>query len=162
MLGHDPDQCSAMDVARYVDTGEDWPVEDGYGALVAKLAEGLSIRFNTSVLRINASGRLLKLETMYGDLTVSAAVVTVPTDVMAQGGLTFFPEPPAEFMQALVDCPMGVFEKIAVLLDRPIDGFDHAYADVIDGPPNRSSTSELARSTLRKTAIGRPPRRTTW
>lgn len=135
MLGGDPDQCSAADYARYRDTGQDWPVADGYGALVVDLARGLPVEFGTAVRRIDRSGRQLVLETDRGAVTAARAVVTLPTTVLARDGLRFSPAPPVDFQQALHDCPMGVFEKIAILLDRPIAGLSHVYSDVIDGPP---------------------------
>lgn len=135
MLGGDPDRCSAADYARYRDTGEDWPVEDGFGALVCDLARGMPVALGTAVRRVDRSGRHLVLETERGAVTAACAIVTVPTTVLARDGLKFFPAPPADFQQALHDCPMGVFEKIAILLDRPIEGLSHVYSDVIDGPP---------------------------
>lgn len=135
MLGGDPDQCSAADYARYRDTGQDWPVEDGYGTLVVDLARGLPVELGMAVRRIDRSGRRLVLETDRGVLTAAHAIVTLPTAVLAKGGLSFSPAPPVEVQQALHDCPMGVFEKIAIFLDRPMEGFAHVYSDVIDGPP---------------------------
>ena len=50
-------------------------------------------------------------------------------------GIRFDPALPAELVQAFHDCPMGVSEKLAILLDRPIDGFGHVYGDVIFEDP---------------------------
>ena len=63
-----------------------------------------------------------------------SVIVTVPVNVLAKS-FRFTPELPAEVLQAIADCPMGHAEKIALLLDRPLEGFGHVYGDVIDGPP---------------------------
>lgn len=133
MMGNDPDLCSTADMARYRDTGEDWPVEDGYGALVVALAGGLSIRTGTPVRRIERRERHLRVVTDGGALTARTAIVTVPTSVLAHG--IEIEDAPAAFLEAAHDCPMGVFEKIAIELDAPLDLPSHVYADVIDGPP---------------------------
>jgi monoamine oxidase len=39
----DSDQVSVEDNHNYVDTGEDWPIREGYGALIAKFGAGLPL-----------------------------------------------------------------------------------------------------------------------
>lgn len=135
MIGADPDLCSTADVARYVDPGEDYPVEDGYGALVARVSGDLPVKLDTAVRSINWHGRRIVVETTCGILRANRVILTVPTAVLAAGAIRFDPALPAATLEALVDCPLGAFEKIAMLLDRPLDGYGHAYSDVIDGPP---------------------------
>lgn len=135
MIGADPDLCSTADVARYVDPGEDYPVEDGYGALVARAAGDLPVKLDTAVRSINWRTRQIVVETTRGRLKTSQVIVTVPTAVLTAGGIRFDPVLPDATLEALADCPLGAFEKIAMLLDRPLDGYGHAYSDVIDGPP---------------------------
>ncbi len=135
MVGGDPDLCSTRDLARYDDPGEDWPVEDGYGALVARLAEGLPLTLASPVTRIDLRGPRAVVETARGNLTAQAVIVTLPTTVLARGGIAFAPALPPEVEAALHDCPLGQFEKIALALDRPLPDLAHIYSDVIDGPP---------------------------
>lgn len=135
MVGADPDLCSTRDLARYDDPGEDWPVEDGYGALVSRLAEGLPLTLCTPVTRIDLRGTRAMVETARGSLSARAVIVTLATTVLAQGGIAFAPALPPEVEAALHDCPLGHFEKIALALDRPLPDLAHAYTDVIDGPP---------------------------
>lgn len=108
MMGHDPDLCSTADMARYLDTGEDWPVEDGYGALVARLADGLPIRTGVPVTRIECGRRHLRIVTRAGVLESKSAIITVPTSILADGELEIEGAPPA-FVDAARNCPMGVF-----------------------------------------------------
>lgn len=143
MMGGEPDQCSTLDYARYDDTGEDWPVEDGYGALLARIAADVPVDLSTRVVSIDTRNRRVRIETTAGSVEAASCIITLPSTVLASGAIRFTPALPASVMQALHDCPMGVFEKIAILLDRPIDGFNHAYSDVIDGPPIRQTPVNL-------------------
>jgi monoamine oxidase len=135
ITSHEPEDCSALDYARYVDEGGDFPVEDGFGTLVARNAVGLPVTLSTPVTRIDWSGKDVKIETSKGTLGAKALILAVPVNVLLAGGIHFTPELPVGTMKALHDCPMGVSEKFAVLLDRPIDGLGHVYGDVVDGPP---------------------------
>jgi len=135
MVGADPDLCSTRDLARYEDPGEDWPVEDGYGALVARLAEGLPLTLVSPDTLIDLRGPRAVVETARGSLTARAVIVTLPTTVLARRGIAFAPALPPEVEAALHDCPLGQFEKIALALDRPLPDLAQIYADVIDGPP---------------------------
>jgi monoamine oxidase len=138
ITSHAPENCSTLDAARYVDEGGDFPVKDGYGALVARHAAGLPVTLATPVSRINWSGRHVRVETERGTVTASAIILAVPINVLIADGIRFDPALPAELVQAFHDCPMGVSEKLAILLDRPIDGFGHSYGDVIfDDPAKR-------------------------
>jgi monoamine oxidase len=131
----DPEYCSTLDTSRYVYDGGDFPVENGYGALVARNAAGLPVRLATPVTRIDWSGPHVRLETPNGTVTAAAAILAVPVNVLIAGGIRFDPALPADLVEAFHDCPMGVSEKLAILLDRPIDGFDHTYGDVIFDDP---------------------------
>lgn len=143
MMGGEPDQCSTADYARYEDTGEDWPVEDGYGALIERIAADVPVDLSAGVVSIDTRDRLVRVETAKGTIDARSCIITLPTSVMTSGAIRFRPDLPAAVMQAFHDCLMGVFEKIAILLDRPLDGFSHAYADVIDGFPIRQPPVNL-------------------
>ncbi|PZF78847.1 amine oxidase [Aestuariivirga litoralis] len=127
----DPELCSTLDGSRYDYDGGDFPVRDGYGALVARHAAGLPVTLSTPVTRIDWSGREVRVETGRGTVTASAIVIAVPVNVLIAGGIRFDPALPATLVEAFHDCPMGVSEKLAILLDRPVDGFGHVYGDVI-------------------------------
>ena len=135
ITSHDPQNCSTLDYARYIEDGGDFPVKDGYGALVARNAAGLPVTLSTPVTCIDWSGQHARVETERGNVTASAIILAVPVNVLIAGGIRFTPALPAELAQALHDCPMGVSEKLAILLDRPIDGFSHIYGDVIFEDP---------------------------
>ena len=135
ITSRDPEQCSTLDFARYDFEGGDFPVEQGYGALVASNAAGLPVTLSSPVTRIDWSGPGVRIETVKGTITASTIVLAVPVNVLIAGGIRFDPALPADLMAAFHDCPMGVSEKLAILLDRPIDGFGHIYGDVTFDDP---------------------------
>lgn len=147
----DPEDCSTLDYARYDGEGGDFPVEDGFGTLVARHAAGLSVTLETPVTAIDWSGPGVRVETARGSLTAEALILAVPVNVLAAGSIRFNPALPANLQQAIHDCPMGVSEKLAMLLDRPIDGFGHVYGDVID-----VQGDDLAPFNLHVNPFGRP------
>ena len=134
ITSQEPDDCSTLDYARYDGEGGDFPVEDGYGALVAANAAGLPVGLDTPVTAIDWSGPGIKIETPRGSVKSRTVIVTLPVNVLAQS-FRFTPALPLALTEAIHGCPMGHAEKIAVLLDRPIDGVGHVYGDVVNGPP---------------------------
>lgn len=131
ITSHEPEDCSTRDYARYVEDGGDFPVEDGYGALVTRHADGLPVTLSTPVSGIDWSGKHVKITTPAGTFTATKIVLAVPVNVLAAGSLRFTPSLPPALLQAAHDCPMGCSEKIAILLDRPIEGHGHIYGDII-------------------------------
>lgn len=134
ITSHEPEDSSTLDYARYVEDGGDFPVEDGYGALVAAHASGLPVTLECPVTHIEWSGTGVVLTTPRGMIAAKSVIVAVPVNVLARH-IRFTPALPADLVQAINDCPMGHAEKIALLLDRPLEGFGHVYGNVIDGPP---------------------------
>jgi monoamine oxidase len=89
------------------------------------------VTLSTPVTRIDWSGPEVRLETPRGTITARTIILAVPVNVLIAGGIRFDPALPAPLVQAFHDCPMGVSEKLAMLLDRPIDGMGHLYGDVV-------------------------------
>ena len=147
----DPEDCSTLDYARYEDEGGDFPVQDGFGTLVARHAAGLAVTLEAPVTAIDWSGPGVRVETARGTLTAGTLILAVPVNVLAAGGIRFTPSLPSHLQQAIHDCPMGVSEKLAILLDRPIEGFGHVYGDVID-----LRGDDLAPFNLHVNPFGRP------
>lgn len=110
------DRVSVLDFDRYIDTDVDWRLEGGYGAFIASFAADLPIRYGCVVTRIDATGRDLVVETSQGTLAASAAIVTLPTGVLASGAVRFDP-PLADHLQAAADLPLGVADKLYFELD---------------------------------------------
>ncbi len=64
--GVDPERLSTLDYARYQDGGGNWPVTDGYGALLARFGQGLPVVLATRALRIRWGGKVVSVETARG------------------------------------------------------------------------------------------------
>jgi monoamine oxidase len=116
MNGVELDQLSVRDFWRYHDTGVNWRIVEGYGALMAALATGLDITFECPASLIDHTGPQLRIETARGDLRAGAVIVTVPTDVLCAGGLRFHPALPDKIAAAAV-LPLGLADKLYLKLD---------------------------------------------
>ncbi|WP_174296942.1 flavin monoamine oxidase family protein [Sphingomonas bacterium] len=111
---------SLHDWAAYEDaaTDDNWAVREGYGTLVARHAEGVSVRLGTRVLRIDHRGRTIRVETDAGTIETGAVVVALPTTVLARGDVAF--DPPLRDKQAAAEAlPLGLADKIFLVIDGP-------------------------------------------
>lgn len=97
--------------ANALDGGNRLP-EGGFGALVARLAEGLPILINAPVTRLSWGGREAVAEGPFGTMRARAVIVTVPISLLAEGGIHFDPPLPAETLQAAHDLPLGQVVKL--------------------------------------------------
>lgn len=131
MTSGDPENCSTLDFSRYVETGEDYPVQDGFGALLHAHASGIPVALNTVAYRVNWTETVISVETSRGSIRAKRVLICIPPSIINAGGLQFFPELPPATANALSNCKLGTFEKFAFLLDKPIDGFGHVYTDVV-------------------------------
>lgn len=117
--GLPPGQCSAIDFARYVWEGDDWPVLDGYGALIARHAEGIEVTFETPATGVSWSGKAgVTVETPRGILEARSAIVTVSAGVLANETIRFTPSLPDWKLQAIADLPMGHCNKVVLGFTR--------------------------------------------
>jgi monoamine oxidase len=119
-------QSSALDFARYVWEGDDWPVLDGFGALVARHAQGIPVQLETPATRIVWSGKAgVTVETPRGVLEARAAIITISTGVLANEAIRFAPALPDWKRQAVEDLPLGSCNKVALSFTRnPFGEFD--------------------------------------
>ncbi|MEM1315922.1 MAG: FAD-dependent oxidoreductase, partial [Pseudomonadota bacterium] len=92
----DPERVSCAATLDYADNGVNWRALDGYGALVAHLAEGLPIRTGVAASRVAHEGGGVRLTTSAGDLQVEAALVTASANVLLEGGIEIGPGPARE------------------------------------------------------------------
>ena len=77
VTGVDTPEVSTLDHFLYRDTGRNWPVMEGYGALVAAYGAGLPVRLSTPATAIDWRGPGVKVATPAGDLEARLAIVTV-------------------------------------------------------------------------------------
>ena len=119
--GVEPERMSTLDYARSID-GANWPVLDGYGALLARLAAELPVELRTPVEAVRFGGRGVGIETARGTLEAAAAVITLPTAVLAAGGIAFDPALPAAHRDAFDALPLGEANKVAFAFERNVFG----------------------------------------
>jgi monoamine oxidase len=117
--GAEFDQVSVKDYAAYDDSEVNWRVAEGYGAGIAGLApHGARIVGDCPVSLLRHDGPRLALETPRGVVQARAAVVCVPTAVLAAGALRILPELPAK-LAAAEGLPLGLADKVFLGLDEP-------------------------------------------
>ena len=142
----DPGELSTRDAGNYSDSHVNLPVEDGYGALVARLSRGLPIRLGVTVKAIEVTGQGVRLETSSGTVTAKACILAVPSRIMETQRIAIKPGLPAALQQAFADVTMGYGEKVALGFDRKVfEGFEIPFADVFDpvAPDTRPLNFEL-------------------
>jgi monoamine oxidase len=120
----DAEQLSTRDVHNILDTDTDWPIVEGYGALVASYGEGLPVSLTTPVKRIDWGGRAVVAESSAGAVRARAAIVAVPTSVLASGSIRFDPALPPAKQEAIQQIPLGVAEKVVLQIEPHLLGVE--------------------------------------
>jgi monoamine oxidase len=116
--GCELDQVSIRDMEAYEDTGINWRVRRGFGALMTAYGAPCPLALNTEVTSIDHSGSRVRIETSRGSLTASKVIVTVPTNLIADEAIRFHPALPAK-VEAARGLPLGVDDKVMLALDDP-------------------------------------------
>jgi monoamine oxidase len=106
---------SARDFGRYDDSGVNWRVVEGYGAVIAAHGAGLPMVLGCPVRLIDHSGLRLRVETQLGAITADAAIVTVPSGLIAAEQILFTPALP-EKVAAAAGLPLGLADKMFLSL----------------------------------------------
>jgi monoamine oxidase len=122
LSGVELDRVSVHGYGCYEDSDVNWRVVEGYGTAVAGHAAGVPVALNTPVQRIDHSGRRLRIETAAGTIDADAAIVTIPTNVLAEEGLRFTPALPDK-VEAARGLPLGLADKLFLSLSDA-DEFD--------------------------------------
>jgi len=116
--GCELDQVSILDLDAYEDTEINWRVRRGYGALMAAYGAACPLALNCEVSLIDHSGKQIRIETSQGTLTANKAIVTVPTNLIANEAIRFHPALPAK-IDAAFGLPLGLADKVMLALDEP-------------------------------------------
>ncbi len=111
-----PQELSAIDWCRYVDTRQNWTVPGGFGAHIVQRARGLPIRRETPVLAIDRRGKTVRLVTPAGILEAGAVILTAGTEALKR--IRFLPALPAATEAAIDRLPLGRANKVALRFDR--------------------------------------------
>ena len=113
------EDCSAVDAARYNDTGEDWQLPAGYGHLVATLAEGLDTVLSCPVSAIRKTAVGIEVESTKGTLKAARVIVAVPSNMLIRETIAFEPSLPFEIEEAIHSVPMGYAGKLLFRIAKP-------------------------------------------
>jgi len=116
--GCELDSVSILDMDAYEDTGINWRVKRGYGALMTAYGAPCPLALNTQVNLIDHSGNRVRIETSRGTLSAGKVIVTVPTSLIADESIRFHPALPAK-ADAARGLPLGLADKVMLALDRP-------------------------------------------
>jgi monoamine oxidase len=121
--GKELTQVSAVDFARSAERNTDAFCRQGFGALLASFAEGLTVKLSTPATTIDMR-RDIVVETPKGSISARTAIVTVPTNVMTSGAIKFIPELPKRQVDAFNKLSLGSYDHIALELAGNPLGFE--------------------------------------
>ena len=116
--GCELDSVSILDMDAYEDTGINWRVRRGYGALMTAYGAACPLALNTQVTLIDHSGKRVRIETSRGTLSAGKVIITVPTNLIADESIRFHPALPAK-IDAARGLPLGLADKVVLALDQP-------------------------------------------
>jgi len=135
--GVELDRLSVHDHVRYVDSGINWRVLQGYGRLIANYGAAVPVRLGIRVQCIDHHRNRITVATNRGNLRARAVIVTVPTTVLASEAIRFAPALP-DRVAAAQGLPLGVANKLFLALAGPADEF--AVDTHVLGSPERTAT----------------------
>jgi monoamine oxidase len=98
----------------------DYRILEGYSKLTAFLAEGLDIRLETPVNRINWQEGCVSICTNEDVLEADNVIITVPLGVLKAGHIRFVPDLPDTKQQALAGLRMGPVIKLVYVFEEAI------------------------------------------
>ncbi|NVN88379.1 MAG: FAD-dependent oxidoreductase [Rhodopseudomonas sp.] len=116
--GAELDRISTLDTHAYEDTGVNWRMRRGYGALIAAYGAPCPVALDCNVSLIDHSGARIRIETSRGTLSAAKVIVTVPTNLIADEAIRFHPALPAK-VEAARQLPLGLADKVMLALDEP-------------------------------------------
>ena len=111
---------SSFDFAKAAERNAAAFCKQGFGALLAALGQGLAVQLSTPAKVIdNRSG--ISVDTDRGTISARTAIVTVPTNVVASGGLKFSPDLGHHEIDAFGRMSLGSYDHIALeLVGNPL------------------------------------------
>ena len=130
-------RVSARDLGRYAEDGVNWRVVEGYGATIVEHGAGLDVVFDSVVTRIDHGGQRIRVATTRGTVEADAAIVTLPSALIAADENLFAPALPDK-TRAAAGLPLGHDDKLFLSL---ADGEDFAPEARAFGDPRRVATA---------------------
>jgi monoamine oxidase len=119
-LEHASAEAALAELFDEVDGDGDFRVLDGYDNVPDHLAEGLDIRLNTVVERVDWSGEGVKVYTSQGVFEAGRVVITVPLGVLQADVIEFSPPLPDDKQAAIHNIRMGTAIKLVYVFEKRI------------------------------------------
>ncbi|MDQ2641336.1 MAG: FAD-dependent oxidoreductase [Pseudomonadota bacterium] len=110
-VGVETAAVSTVDMHNYADSDANWSVHEGLGAVVVAAARALPVQ-HAQVTAIDWSGATLRIDSSAGRIEAGAAIVTLPTALLAREAIAFHPPLPPAHVQAIANLPLGVCNKV--------------------------------------------------
>ena len=111
--GKELSQVSAVDFARSAERDVDAFCRQGFGALIAALAQGIPVQLSTPALGVDTR-RGVDVETARGTIAARAVIVTVSTNVISSGAIKFTPDLGERQRDACAKLSLGSYDHIAL------------------------------------------------
>jgi monoamine oxidase len=131
---------SAADLVRSADRTSESFCRQGYGALLAKQAAGLTVKLKTPVTMI-AWGKSPVLETEESLWYPRAVILTASTNAMLSDDIEFIPPLPKNVKASLGNLPLGSLDHIA--LDMPGNPLNLQKDDLVFEQATSNKTAAL-------------------
>lgn len=112
----DLSEVSTVDFSRAEEREQNAVCRQGYGTLLAKLAEPLAVRLNTPVRAVDLSGRQVAVEMKKGKITARVVIVAVPPSIITSGMLRIQPGMVPRYRSAIERITLGAYDHIAFTL----------------------------------------------
>jgi len=106
---------STVDFAKSAERDVDAFCRQGFGTLIAGLAQGIAVELSTPATAIDLR-RSVEVETPKGTIVARAAIVTVSTNVITSGAIKFTPALPARQLEAMAKLSLGSYDHVALEL----------------------------------------------
>ncbi len=133
-------QVSSFDFAKAAERKTAAFAKPGLGALLASLAQGLTVQLSTPATSIDTRGGV-SVVTAKGTINARTAIVTAPTNVISSGGLKFTPDLEHHQFDAFGRTVLGSYDHIALeLVGNPL-GLDSD--DLVFEKSNDTRTAAL-------------------
>jgi monoamine oxidase len=154
-LGKDLSEVSAFDLARAAERAGDAFAPQGYGALLARLANGLTIR-RSRPASMMAWGKSTVLETEESLWYPRAVIVTCSTNVLLGQDIEFIPPLPKRVKDAASQLALGSLDHIA--LDLPGNPLNLQKDDFVveqaSGPKTAAMLANVSGTSLHVVTVG--------
>jgi monoamine oxidase len=109
-------EVSAFDFAKLQERDTEAFCRQGYGALLARLAQGLTVQLSSPVTTIDWSHNAVVVQTARGVLSARAVIVTASTSALLGGAMKLKPALPKRELDALAKLSLGSLDHIALEL----------------------------------------------